>query len=326
MKTLAAQTSDAWIAFARTGNPNHKGAADLAGVYHGPTRHHGVRCTGIQTGERSRDALSGSSGRRSVDTREGQCFDAITTGSLSPRCCARQQRGHNGRRRQQLAPGQTCTLLTQANADASAGTPNVRHDGSPLPGTPPPDIASGFKGIPRSAQGPGAAAAGAGRHRSRPQPAVPTRRSRSSTKRRERRCRRSGFLLAPAAPAVVRSARCGRDSVAREPCPMTNQGGGALLSRLWFASAVAFCLPALWLITLRDAYSADAGGDSVRPVDLRRGVRASWAAEVAQMDMSQVLATAILALIAVLPEYAVDFISPGAQPKTPCTAITLPPT
>ena len=31
----------------------------------------------------------------------------------------------------QLAPGQTCTLLTQANADASAGTPNVRHDGSP---------------------------------------------------------------------------------------------------------------------------------------------------------------------------------------------------
>src|SRR5688500_14717453 len=54
----------------------------------------------------------------------------------------------------QLAPGQTCTLLTQANADASAGTPNVRHDGSPLPGTPPPDIAAGFKGIPRSAQPP----------------------------------------------------------------------------------------------------------------------------------------------------------------------------
>ena len=48
----------------------------------------------------------------------------------------------------QLAPGQTCTLLTQANADASAGTPNVQHDGSP-PGIPPPDISLGFKGIPR---------------------------------------------------------------------------------------------------------------------------------------------------------------------------------
>jgi poly(3-hydroxybutyrate) depolymerase len=54
----------------------------------------------------------------------------------------------------QLAPGQTCTLLSQANADASAGTPNVRHDGSPLPGTPPPDISLGFNGIPRSAQPP----------------------------------------------------------------------------------------------------------------------------------------------------------------------------
>jgi dienelactone hydrolase len=54
----------------------------------------------------------------------------------------------------QVAPGQTCTLLTQANADASAGTPNVKHDGSPLPGVTPPDIAAGFKGIPRSAQPP----------------------------------------------------------------------------------------------------------------------------------------------------------------------------
>ncbi|MBU0984056.1 MAG: sodium:calcium antiporter [candidate division Zixibacteria bacterium] len=34
----------------------------------------------------------------------------------------------------------------------------------------------------------------------------------------------------------------------------------------------------------------------------------SWAAEAAQMDMSESLAVAILALIAVLPEYAVDFV------------------
>ena len=34
----------------------------------------------------------------------------------------------------------------------------------------------------------------------------------------------------------------------------------------------------------------------------------SWAAEVAQKDISQGLAVAILALIAVLPEYAVDMV------------------
>jgi poly(3-hydroxybutyrate) depolymerase len=53
---------------------------------------------------------------------------------------------------QQTPPGQTCTQLTQANADASAGTPNVKHDGSAIPGTPAPDISKGFNGIPRSAQ------------------------------------------------------------------------------------------------------------------------------------------------------------------------------
>jgi predicted esterase len=50
------------------------------------------------------------------------------------------------------APGQTCTVLTQANADSSAGVANINHDGTPLPGTIPPDISLGFKGIPRSAQ------------------------------------------------------------------------------------------------------------------------------------------------------------------------------
>lgn len=52
----------------------------------------------------------------------------------------------------QLAPGQNCAFVTQAHADASAGTPNVNHDGSPLSGIPAPDIARGFQGIPRSAQ------------------------------------------------------------------------------------------------------------------------------------------------------------------------------
>src|SRR6185437_15447554 len=49
-------------------------------------------------------------------------------------------------------PDASCTLLTQANADASAGTPNINHDGTPIPGTPAPDISRGFSGIPRSAQ------------------------------------------------------------------------------------------------------------------------------------------------------------------------------
>ena len=46
-------------------------------------------------------------------------------------------------------PGHTCTPVTQAHADASAGTANVNHDGSPLPGIPAPDISRGFQGIPR---------------------------------------------------------------------------------------------------------------------------------------------------------------------------------
>lgn len=45
-----------------------------------------------------------------------------------------------------------CTAITQANADASAGTANIQHDGSPIPGIPAPDISLGFGGIPRSAQ------------------------------------------------------------------------------------------------------------------------------------------------------------------------------
>ena len=46
----------------------------------------------------------------------------------------------------------TCTAITQASADASAGTVNIQHDGTPIAGTPAPDISQGFKGIPRSAQ------------------------------------------------------------------------------------------------------------------------------------------------------------------------------
>lgn len=53
-----------------------------------------------------------------------------------------------------VAPDQTCSFVTQAHADESAGEANVNHDGTPLPGIPAPDISRGFQGIPRSAQPP----------------------------------------------------------------------------------------------------------------------------------------------------------------------------
>src|SRR3954453_20468113 len=53
-----------------------------------------------------------------------------------------------------VPPGHTCTAITQANADASAGTVNIHHDGTPIDGIPAPDISRGFGGIPRSAQPP----------------------------------------------------------------------------------------------------------------------------------------------------------------------------
>ena len=54
----------------------------------------------------------------------------------------------------QLAPSQACALVTPEHASASAGTPNINHDGSQLGSTPLPDISAGFQGIPRSAQPP----------------------------------------------------------------------------------------------------------------------------------------------------------------------------
>lgn len=48
--------------------------------------------------------------------------------------------------------GLTCAQITQTHADASAGIPNINHDGTPIAGTPAPDISRGFQGIPRSAQ------------------------------------------------------------------------------------------------------------------------------------------------------------------------------
>ena len=52
-----------------------------------------------------------------------------------------------------VAPGYTCTAITQANADASAGVANVNHDGTPLAGSPPRHLA-GFPVVSRAQPNP----------------------------------------------------------------------------------------------------------------------------------------------------------------------------
>ncbi len=80
------------------------------------------------------------------------------------------------------------------------------------------------------------------------------------------------------------------------------------MARLYLVLAVALTLPGLFLKL--------AGSHTAPPVEallfgmavLGAAFLLSWAAEVAQKDISQALAVAILALIAVLPEYAVDMV------------------
>ncbi len=79
---------------------------------------------------------------------------------------------------------------------------------------------------------------------------------------------------------------------------------------LWIAAAAGLALP--WL-----AYRILLGGPAASPplVALLAGLAIlgaafllSWAAEVLQLEVSQALALALLSLIAVLPEYAVDIV------------------
>jgi cation:H+ antiporter len=78
--------------------------------------------------------------------------------------------------------------------------------------------------------------------------------------------------------------------------------------RLALAAAVLVSVPALWLKltgpSLAHALEALAFGLAI----VGAAFLLSWAAEVAQLDISAGLALAVLALIAVLPEYAVDFV------------------
>ncbi len=78
------------------------------------------------------------------------CTSLMTVGLLLVGTSALAQRATPG----ELAPGQSCTVVTPAHAAESAGTPNINHDGTALPGVPLPDISQRFQGIPRSAQPP----------------------------------------------------------------------------------------------------------------------------------------------------------------------------
>ncbi len=93
--------------------------------------------------------------------------------------------------------------------------------------------------------------------------------------------------------------------------------GGDFLNLLWMVSAIGITVP--WLALRALGWH---GPPSV--VALLSGLAIvgaafliSWAAEVAQLDISQSLALALIALIAVLPEYAVDIYFAWMAGKNP---------
>ena len=75
---------------------------------------------------------------------------------------------------------------------------------------------------------------------------------------------------------------------------------------LWIGSSILLCLQ--WIaihfagIHLTPQFEALSSGVAI----FGAAFSLSWAAELAQKDIPQALAIALLALIAVLPEYAVD--------------------
>jgi cation:H+ antiporter len=88
----------------------------------------------------------------------------------------------------------------------------------------------------------------------------------------------------------------------------TAPAADASRSRLAFALAAAAALPALWLRIAEPSMSHALEAALFGLAIVGAAFLLSWAAEVAQLDISAGLALALLALIAVLPEYAVDFV------------------
>lgn len=78
------------------------------------------------------------------------------------------------------------------------------------------------------------------------------------------------------------------------------------MNRIWILLAFAACVPAIALKATGTEVEAPVQALVFGGAILGGAFILSWAAEAAQMDISQGLAVAILALICVLPEYAVD--------------------
>jgi cation:H+ antiporter len=82
--------------------------------------------------------------------------------------------------------------------------------------------------------------------------------------------------------------------------------GGLMANWLWLGSAVLLCLQWTLAHLSGTAISPEWQALSAGLAIFGAAFLLSWAAEVAQLDIPQTLAIAFLALIAVLPEYAVD--------------------
>jgi cation:H+ antiporter len=78
--------------------------------------------------------------------------------------------------------------------------------------------------------------------------------------------------------------------------------------RLAFVAALAIALPALWVRWTEPHLSHGLEAILFGLAIVGAAFLLAWAAEVAQIDIAAGLALALLALIAVLPEYAVDFV------------------
>jgi cation:H+ antiporter len=78
--------------------------------------------------------------------------------------------------------------------------------------------------------------------------------------------------------------------------------------RLAFGAALAIALPALWVRWTDPHLSHGIEALLFGLAIVGAAFILAWAAEVAQLDIAAGLALAVLALIAVLPEYAVDFV------------------
>jgi cation:H+ antiporter len=85
-------------------------------------------------------------------------------------------------------------------------------------------------------------------------------------------------------------------------------GGRTGAYRLALGLAAAASVPAFWLTLTHAAAAYPVEALVFGAAIVGAAFLLSWAAEVAQLDISAGLALAVLALIAVLPEYAVDFV------------------